>query len=521
MEPKLLLIKAVTLLYRESLFKDVGRRSISLVKQIVDLVKVPETGAEFGSVRNRIIELKTTAQWMYESTDNGPFDRSGLLQRIRVASGDDDSVYMAFELGIGEPGEEESKENNIKACKHIRAELMEELANREFLELATAMYRKAAFGQGPQIGSREFIRNMSKNLEDLAKRFTGVKKVKGLVDEVYFANEETTAAMIGRAKDSMSTDGALRFGQSAINEACYDHPGALRGEFWLISALSHQYKSGFGLISFVDLCLFNKPWMLDSTRKPMIVHISTENTVEQNLMTVYAILMERETGTPCSTENVDPIYAAHFVKEHLEVNGYNTYMAKIDPSDMSVFDLFELIERLEAEGFEIHACIIDYPAMLDKHGLDNSTIGADLRDLMRRIRMFFNRRKTFCEVFHQLGPMAKQYERQGIPDLVKEVAGKNLYDGSSKLFQEADVDITLHIERIGTQSYLTMQWAKHRKLKRTPPKFWYAAMLMSDVGGLLPDINRPEGTPPNYVRDLGPVRQSNGSSGDWFKFLPQ
>lgn len=521
MEPKLLLIRAITLLFKESLIKDTQHRSIPLILEVINTIKLPETGAEFGGLRERLLELKKTVAWMCESTDNGPFERGQLLQRIRVAAGDDDSVHLAFELGIGDGLTPEATDEVQKTCGQIRYELQEELANKEFLEIATQMYRKAAFGQGPQIGTREFIRQMARQLDELAKRYGGAgKKIKGMVDEVFFTNEETTAAIMARAKDSMSTEGALLFGQSALNDACYDHPGGLRGEFWLVSALSHNYKSGFGLISFVDLCLFNKPWMLDEKKKPMIIHISTENTAEQNIMTVYAMLQERDTGVPCSTENVDPVYAAHFVREKLEANGYSAYMCKIDPTEMTVFDMFDLVERLEQDGFEIHGCILDYPSMFDKKGLENTTIGSDLRDLMRRIRMFFNKRKTLCMAFHQMGPQALQMVKQGIPDPVKEWFQKNLYDGSSKLFQEVDVNIYLHIERIGNDSWLSMQWDKHRKLKRTPKQYWYAAMKMSDVGGLLPDIHRPEGTPPNYVRDLEPIRNAGGASNDWFAAVP-
>jgi hypothetical protein len=520
MEPKLLLIKAITLLFKESLIKDTAHRSIPLVYEVLNTVRLPETGAEFGGLRERLLELKRTTTWMCESTDNGPFDRPGLLQRIRVAAGDDESVYMAFELGVGDGLTSETPQEIQKGCTQIRSELHEELANKEFLEIATAMYRKAAFGQGPQVGTREFIRDMARALDDLAKRYGGAKKIKGMVDEIYFENEETAVGILTRAKDSLSMDGALKFGQTAINDACYDHPGALRGELWLVSALSHNYKSGFGLISFVDLALFNKPWMIDETKKPLIMHISTENTAEQNAMTVYAMLVERETGQLCSTENVDPVYAAHYVKEKLGANGYHTYMCRIDPSDMTVFDMMELVEQKEAEGFEIHACILDYPSMFDKHGLAQGPTGTDLRDLFRRIRMFFSKRKTFCLTFHQLGPSAMQFQRQGVPDLVKEVAGRNHYDGTTKLFQEVDVDITIHIEEAGGDKYLTMQWAKHRKLKRTPKQYWYAAMKMSDIGGLLPDINRPEGTPPNYVRDLEPLRAAGNANNDWFKALP-
>lgn len=400
-------------------------------------------------------------------------------------------------------------DNILKQCLAIRGELQEHLDSKKFLDIAKSMYQKAAFGQGPSVGTREFIRDMARELGELAKGST--RRIKGMVDEIYFENEESTVDIMTRAKEALSQDGALMFGQQALNEACYDHPGALRGEFWLVSALSHNYKSGFGLTCFVDLALYNKPWMIDINKKPLLMHISTENQAEQNAITVFTQLMERETGEKCDPMTADPVVAAHYVKEKLSVNGYHTYMCRVDPSDTTVFDVQELIEQKEAEGYEVHGVFFDYPDMLDKRGLAQGPAGTEKRDLLRRLRNFFTKRKTFCMAFHQLGPTAQQLQRQGIEDLVKEVAGKGHYDGCTKLYQEVDVDITLHIEKVSDAYYLSMQWAKHRKLKRTPKHLWYAGIRMSDVGGLLPDV----GKEANFVRDLKSLRQSGGGN-DWF-----
>lgn len=514
MESKLLLVKVITLLYKEALIKEPQARATALATDVIESIKLPETGTEFSGVRERLLELKKTATWMVAASTNGPFDKPALLQRIRVAAGDDDSVYTAFEIGMEDPLDLEGKpasESIVKQCQGIKAELQDHLDTRHFLDIAKGMYQRAAFGQGSSTDLRAYFKDVARELNQLAKGMHQ-QRIKGLVDEIYFENEESTVDIMQRAKDSLSRDGALKFGQQAINEACYDHPGALRGEFWLVSALSHNYKSGFGLTSFVDMALYNKPWMIDINKKPMLLHISTENEATQNALTVYSMLIERETGQACATASVDPVVAAHYVKEKLSVNGYHTAMCRVDPSDTSVFDIFELIEQKEEEGYEIHAVVLDYPAMLDKRGLSITTAGSELRDLLRRLRNFFTKRKTFCMVFHQLGPGAQQLERQGIEDLVKEVAGKGYYDGSTKLFQEVDVDITLHLERLGETTWLTMQWAKHRKLKRTPREKWYAAMPLADIGGLLPDIDKEA----HFVRDLKPLRQRAGNR-DWFQ----
>lgn len=517
MEPKLLLIRLITLLYKESLIKDHASRSLALAKQVIESIKLPETGSEFNEVRDCMQGLQKAALALIENTQDTPFDRESLLQRIRIAAGTDESVYEAFSIGIG--AEDGEKADIRKQCQTLTNEIRDQLDMKRFADIAKTMYQKAYFGQASMVGSLEFIQEMRDALGDLGRSTT--HSIKGMVDQVYFENEETAIGVMERARESLSSEGALVFGQQAINEACFDNPGALRGEYWNVSALSHNYKTGLGLNVFVDLPLLNKPWMIDPNKKPLIVHLSTEDSVEKNVMTVYQLLMERETNEPCSVEGVDPVVAAHYVKKRLNVNGYHTYMCRVDPSDTSIADVKELIEQLEGDGYEIHAVIFDYPPMLDQTGLTKGATGNELRDIHRRLRNLFSKKRIFCLSFHQLGPGAQAYKRAGVEDFVKVVAGKGLYDGSSKVFQEFDVDITIDIERIGDDAYLAMQWAKHRKLKRTPRNLWYAAMRLSDVGGLRPDVVLDEEghlkkLAPNFVRDLKPLRQNQGG-GDWYK----
>ena len=520
MDSKLLLIKVMTLLYKEALFKEPQDRSISLAKEIIGMVRLPEGGTEANEFRDRLHELKKTALWMTTTEDSGPFDRNGLLQRIRVASGADDTLFQAFEIGMEDPYrvDEEGKKGidpvaTAVQCQNIRSEIYDHRRQARFKELAKQAYYKANVDSEESYDIGETMREMARQLEEVAN-IGNSTRVKGMVDEVYFEDEEDSVRVLKQTKMALSIEGALKFGQQALNDACHDHGAALRGEQWLISALSHNYKSGFGLTCFADFALFNKPMMLDPTKKPLLMHITTENELTQNVAALSTMLKERETGKPYLAGDMNPVEDAKYIKERLGVKGYHTYMSRVDPSETSVFEIFELAERLEAQGYEIHGIFIDYPAMLDKRGLTMTTAGSELRDILRRIRNFFTKRKTFQMVFHQLGPAAVQLYRMGTPDLVKEVAGKNMYDGCSKLFQEVDVDVTIHIERMkdGT-AWLSYQFAKHRKLKRTPAEKWYGAIPMNDIGGLIPDINKEA----HYVRDLSPYRQ--GGSGDWLQSL--
>lgn len=526
MEPKLLLIRAITLLFKESLFKTRADWSIGLVSDILGMIKLPETGAEFSGVRNTLVALMSTLKALIETPEEGTIDKDTLLQRIRVAAGEDESVFEAFKLGVDadqsikEIDGDEALVELRKQCRGLIQELRDQVNVRRFGEISRALYQKAFSSDATVIGSRKFIQDMRDALGDLVTDHD--RSIRGMVNEVYFDNEANAADILERAKEAMSIEGAMIFGQQALNEACYDNHGILRGEYWLVSALSHHYKSGFGLNAFVDLPLLNKPWMVDPAKKPLIMHVSTENALDKNVLMVYQLLMERETNEACDTSGVDPVLASHYIKQRLSVNGYHTYMCRVDPSDTAVADIKELIEIKEAEGYEIHAVVFDYPPMLSQEGLTKGPAGTELRDIHRRLRNLFSKRQTACIAFHQLGPSAVALDRAGVEDFVKVVAGKNHYDGSTKIFQELDVDITIHIETIGEEGWLTMQWAKHRKPKRTPKHLWYAAMRLSDVGGLRPDVVRhPDGTieklAPNFVRDLKPIRERNGGGGDWYQ----
>lgn len=42
--------------------------------------------------------------------------------------------------------------------------------------------------------------------------------------------------------------------------------GFRRGEFWLIPALQHKFKTGFSLSIFSQIALYNKPYLFDKNK---------------------------------------------------------------------------------------------------------------------------------------------------------------------------------------------------------------------------------------------------------------
>lgn len=506
MDPKLLLVKIITLLYKESQYKEANARSTALAKDLIATIKFPETGMDFDRTRENMQALRATALWLCEADTNEPFDRASLLQRIRINAGDDEAVYYAFEQGTEniEVGEELQKQ-----VLALRSELYDILDNVKVVALLKKAYYASAFGDSPAVGSRDFIRDIYAQLEPFTQR-NGTFKIKGSVDEVDLNDTDDLARVLELAKEEVSTDGVLKLPYQAINRMLGDHNGILRGECVVLGALQHNFKTGFTLGIFKGVAMYNTPWMLDPTKKPLLVHISVENSLQSNILWLYANLYENETGLECDLSKIDIAYAKQYIHERMTATGYHIKMVRWDPSMCTYHTVQDYIESLEAEGYEVHLCAIDYLNMFPKTGCVQGTAGEDIRDLWRRNRNFFSKRRTAFISPHQLSTDAKNLVRQGVAHFVKDIANKGYYDGTKRLDQEVDLELYIHIEKVEGRSYLTVQRGKHRKPKPTPDKYLYTVLPFHDIGAIRDDILGED-------LSIAAVPGAEGSGGEWWK----
>lgn len=163
-------------------------------------------------------------------------------------------------------------------------------------------------------------------------------------------------------------------------------------------------------------------------------------------------------------------------------------MVRWNPSDSTYLSLFDYINQLEADGYEVHAVVCDYLNMMSKRGCDQGPAGTDIRDLFRRTRNFFSSRSITFITPAQLSPAAKQLVRGNVENLVKEVANKGYYDGCSTIDQEVDMEIYIHKVIVNGRSYLTIGQGKHRKLRPTTERDTYFVLPFHDIGAIRDDI---------------------------------
>lgn len=487
MDSKLLLVKAITLLYRESQLENSADGSADLVKEVIESITIPETVMDGDRTREVIVGLRETAMWMANNPPNYDYDKNMLLQRIRVNTGYETGLYTAFEEGLYDI---ETDEETKKICLDYRDVLRKHLDRDKIKDIVKKASQQVLFNSD-NVDWKTYVGDLVGRLEPYCSS-ASLEGQAASMDSVDFDDAKDLAKVFGRAAEEVSNQGTIKFGWQGLNRTTGEHNGGRRGEFWVVQALQHNFKTGFTLSLFKHAALYNKPHMRDPEKKPLLLHLSLENNLTDNIIWLYINLKENETGEPCDINNlgVTRDEMAEYVRDRMMVNGYHIRMLRENPSDFSFHDFFDLINNLESQGYEVHMVVCDYLNMMNKKGcVQSGPSGDDIRDLFRRVRNFTTPRGIFFVTPHQLSTEAKALKRQGVDNFVEEVASKGYYDGCKRIDQEVDFELVIDIEKVNNKSYLHMRRGKHRKVKVTPEKDLFTILPFAEVATIPDDVN--------------------------------
>lgn len=486
---KLLLVRGITLLFRESQLPTTGASSSpETVKEVIESVRTPDAdvGVE-NSERNIIIGLKALAMHMATNPPDTKYVAQDILQKVRVFSEENDNIYQAMQDGLAG---EMTEENLRVVTTSIRQELNAYLREMQALEIIRDFSRKAAFNRDEIAKIPEFVAEFRAKLEQYENNT--VEKDPAIVGEINLSDVDGVAHIFRQAKELNDERGIMRTGWQGINRMLQG--GLRRGEEVVIGALQHNFKTGFTLSLFKQIAMYNTPYMIDEKKKPLLIRISLEDPLSLNFPFLYRNIRENQTLEPADVLNTDPVEMAKFVVENLRVGGYEICLLHVNPSQWGYRDLQNFVLSKEAEGYEIHLLMVDYLNMLDKRGLDNSgPTGSNIRDLFRRMRNFAAPRKITLVTPHQLSTEAKMLIRQGGEEsFVKDIANKGYYDSCRTLDQEVDLEIYIHKVITDGKSWLCIQRGKHRLIQQTKEEHKYCCYQFHDVGDLREDINGPD-----------------------------
>lgn len=493
MDNKLLLAKSLTLLYRESMIAEKTENSSDLVRTVIEGIRKPEVDLGINPEFQVIENLKQTLLEMCENPKDFEYEQTELLQRVKMNCASDDSFYQAIAQGVEPELSEASLKRTVVA---IRKQLMTHFRELKIQEIIKKAYTEFSF-------NREKIKDVGQWIADLmggldAFQINNTSKDPAVVDEVRINADENQpineeiAKTFKQLKDEDNGFGLLRTGWQGLNRMIQE--GFRRGEEVVIGALQHKFKTGFTLSVFKQMALYNKPYLFNVTKKPLLLRISFEDPLTNNFKFLFKQMKEQETGQRVKLSDYTPEEMSEYVQKALTVNGFHVMFMHVNPTDWTYRHLCNKITELEADGYEIACLMVDYLSMIPTTGITSTVTGGDIRELFRRMRNFCASRKITFITPHQLSTEAKQLLRDGREDFVRIIPEKGYYDKCKTIDQEVDLEIYIHIEKVNGESYLTIQRGKHRGRDELPEKYKYMVLKFEKIATIPDDINGPDST---------------------------
>jgi hypothetical protein len=499
---KLVLLKCLTLLYRQSLM-EVTDSNNDLVKTILDTISTEGPDLNFNG-HNEIKELKNFCSEILASKED--LNKELLLQRLKFTLQNDEKLYTAIEQGI-EPEYEDGTN------KRVIISLVKYLTNYYKEHVITTVINKASYDikfNRSKIGNMfEYVAGVMTQLEPLSTN-TSIKDP-ALVGEIDFVNEDSVSAVFSEIKKSATGSVIFKTGWHAFNRMLQG--GFRRGEFTMLSALQHKYKTGFTLSTFMQIALHNTPTVAVEGKKPLLLRISFEDSLNNNVQFMYQYLRchDEKPFEQSELSLVPPAEMSQYIIRRLTVNGFHIKMMRIDPTQWGYKDLCNKVIELEALGYDVQLAMVDYLALVPTTGCTMGAVGMDRRDQFRRVRAFFSAKNIAFVTPHQLSTESKNIIRQGIVpecNFVKEISEKGYFDGCKTLDQEVDLELYIHLFHHKRKAYLSVQRGKHRLPTQVDPEDKY--FLLPFTNKNMPILEDPDGHD-NSLRAL--PRDNDSSSG--------
>lgn len=466
MDIRVVLSKIVTLIYRSRLVNNVENDDV--IRTVLGTVKTDSTEFNFGST-NIPKSLKELCVELLD--DKEPIAKEVIIPRLRLVLEKDSKLFDTIKDSI-EPDYDDSSN------KRIITSLIKHLYNYHKEHQATEILSKVAydlkFNRSKIPNFATYLQDTMAQLEPFATSQTSLKDP-AVVNEVDFENQDSITTVFEDVKNVNGNSGVYRFGWQGLNRILQ---GGIRlGESVGLEALQHKGKTITSLSMFMQIAALNNPIMSDEDReakkKPLLLRISFEDSLTTNLQFMYSYLSACE-GNHVSKKDFETLTASDmskYVLKRLTATGFHIKMMRVDPSQWTYVHIFNKVIELEAQGYKVHVLMVDYLLMMPTTGcIQSGGVGADKRDLVRRVRNFFSARNIAFMSPFQLSSEANQLLRNGVPDhqFVNEIAEKNFTDGCKTIGQELDCELYVHSFIHKRKKYLMFRRGKHRGLPDIP-----------------------------------------------------
>lgn len=483
----LTLIKVISALFFENIALDNTAHVYDEIRDVLTGLKDLKEADGEGSQREAIEALRYTAEWMISvsntTDDKGKafkFTRENIIQRITLNTHCENEYVEVCKKYLDETVTPTTARDKV-------TEIMSELRfdkKKSKLKTLVAKANKRLNWDEAFVESTEFIQTMLSELETLNTSQKG--EVPGLVGKVDFDNFKEIETVLKKTTESYSQEGILKTGFQGLDRST-GIGGLRRGEFINFGATTHNYKSGMLIDLALNIPHYNDPWMWDETKKPLILRISFENTIAQDIGIMYKKLYEIQNNATCDIASINTRKAGKYLSEYFGIRGYHFKLECYDPNTFNIYDLFDIFNKYIKEGYEIHFVSCDYLSQIAHNTIGERT-DAKINKTNEMARNYCYPKGITLATGHQLSTEAQNLQRENTTTFTKKVSTGGWYMDCKSMHTKLDLEYILgiHNHQDGNR-YLFISRGKHRGGESTPIKHCHFIRKFEEFGGIVPD----------------------------------
>lgn len=502
MNDLLVLVKLLTALYQAKKLKDPNL--ITELTEILEELPAPPPDVLIQD-KNLRESIRAAIHWLLSQQDDDPLIKSLLMQRVTMFVKGDDDMKSIIEMGLEElPNEELTRKLVYKQITEIRLNSEDEVFQKKFKQkIKDFLYKDTS----------EMKREDWSNLMDLITEKVNSsfgERQSEVVVSVNTANPESFFDIIEMAKKENSKEGILRTGIQGLNQGLEPDGGFRRGKMYMLEALTNRGKS-FGMAHILaSVGMYNVPMLRNKAKIPTLLFESSEDTMDLVIMRMYKLSCTIDLQTDSDFQTAETTNIVDVIAQCFKKNGWYLVMNQIEAYKDNIANMFARVRKLELQGHEIIFYGYDYLALQNIDKVPGESKSDKLQLVYRRVRSFTTARGICFVTPHQLSPEAKKLLKELDDEsevyFAREVAGKSMTETSTKITNEVDGVICIHVAKTATKTYFTGAIGKQRGEGCAPEKRFFIYDL-DPVLGLKHDIN----TKPAFRRSL---QQRFSDSGD-------
>lgn len=456
MDHLLILVKCITLLFRESQLENITENSADLVRTAIEKIETKEINIGVASRRSTLAALKDMVDEMCRMPASHRYEATELLQQAKLATCNDDNIYQSIVQGIENELQPPVLKRTITNLKKAIADFYRENKIGDILRRASRDYN---FNRNGIRDPQAWLNNLMTEISVLTTKTTA--KDHGLIKSLDLGDDESVKNVFIDVAASAGEDLSFKTGFIELDEALQGGPRP--GDTIMMSALQHEYKTGMNLSLFANIAIYNVPKNKDPNKKPCCYRITGEDPLRNNAQFIYQLLKYQETGEAVDVKNITVEEMSSFVKKRLSVNGYYVLMDEVNPTTWTYQSIINRVIDLESQGYAVEVLCIDYLSKFSMEGCTQGAIGDDMMDLLSKLRAYAAANGILFITPHQLSTEAKRL-LQTVPtdQFLHYIKGGGFYEKSKGLDRIYDIGLLLHKVEMPSGDYLHVVIDKHR-----------------------------------------------------------